>query len=281
MSGRLLRVAWVAALGIVCGCDRPKPAGDTPPPPPPSDGGDRPATRGPKLPLTDGFEGAALADFWRPGDYGSGLYEPGAVALSKDRSRGGAGSVRITVKEGDVDRRGDDGQKVERAELHSGAYPFLDRDVWYGFSFLLPEDFPVVNNRLVIAQCKQSDVEGSPLLGQRFRAGRHYLTIRPPGATGNDDVRPLPELRLGRWVDMVYHLRYSFGDDGRIEVWMDGKRVVEYAGPTAVKSAADRFYHKVGLYRDRWKQPMTMYADNYTVGDSFEAVDPARFEQRR
>jgi hypothetical protein len=53
------------------------------------------------------------------------------------------------------------------------------------------------------------------------------------------------------------------------------------AGPTASKSAADRFYHKVGLYRDRWKQPMTMYVDNYTLGESFEAVDPARFDQRR
>jgi hypothetical protein len=284
MRDLVLWAAFVTSLGTMSGCDRAKPEaqpaggadGSSP-----AKGSGEPVQAGPKLPLTDGFEGDAIAAFWRAGNYGAGLYEPGAVVVTTDRARSGARSARITVKEGDVERLGDDGQKVERAELDSGHYPFLDRDIWYGYSFLLPQDFPIVNNRLVIAQCKQSDVEGSPLIGQRFRAGYHYLTIRPPGASGNDDIRPLPEIRLGRWVDMVYHLRYSYGDDGRIEVWMDGVRVVDYTGPTASKSAADRFYHKVGLYRDRWKQPMTMYVDNYTLGESFEAVDPARFDQRR
>ncbi len=36
---------------------------------------------------------------------------------------------------------------------------------------------------------------------------------------------------------------------------------------------------RAGLYRDRWPEPMTIYFDNYTVGESFEAVDPARFDR--
>jgi hypothetical protein len=36
--------------------------------------------------------------------------------------------------------------------------------------------------------------------------------------------------------------------------------------------------NKIGLYRDRMKQPMTIYFDNYALGDSYETVDPARFE---
>ena len=50
-----------------------------------------------------------------------------------------------------------------------------------------------------------------------------------------------------------------------------------YEGPTASGAGADRFYNKVGLYRDRWREPMTMYVDNYTLGDSFDQVDPSRF----
>ena len=46
------------------------------------------------------------------------------------------------------------------------------------------------------------------------------------------------------------------------------------------EAGADRFYNKVGLYRDRWKEPMTMYLDNYTLGDSFEGVDPSTFDRR-
>ena len=79
---------------------------------------------------------------------------------------------------------------------------------------------------------------------------------------------------------MVYHVRYSLEKDGRIEVWRDGNRVVSYTGPTASVRGAHRFYNKVGLYRDRWKAPMTMYVDNYTLGDSFESVDPSTFDRR-
>jgi hypothetical protein len=200
--------------------------------------------------------------------------------VSQDYARGGTRSARITVKPGDVEQRGDDGKRVERAELDSGHFPLLGRDVWYGFSFLLPPNFPIVDNRLIITQWKQSDVEGSPLIGQRFRAGRHSLTIRPPGAAGSGTSYLLPNLRLGRWTDMIYHVRYSHGEDGRIEVWTDANRVVSYEGPTASEAGANRFYHKVGLYRDRWEQPMTMYVDNYRLGDGFDRVDPSQFDRR-
>ena len=61
---------------------------------------------------------------------------------------------------------------------------------------------------------------------------------------------------------------------------MNGSRVVTYKGLTAFNEGEDNIYNKVGLYRDRWKVPMTIYFDNYTLADSFAAVDPARFDQR-
>lgn len=138
----------------------------------------------------------------------------------------------------------------------------------------------MVDNRLVIGTIRQSDVEGSPLLGQRFGAGRHALTVRPPGASASGKPLDLPALNLGRWADMVYHLRYATGRDGAIDVWVDGQPVLAYTRATASDKGMDPFYHKVGLYRDRWKQPMTQYLDNYTVGDSRDGVDPATFERR-
>jgi Polysaccharide lyase len=280
MRIKALLVILAATFETVGGCNRATPSAGSV-----GVGDVRPSSadgRGPDtiLPLADGFESGSLAAFWLPGNYGTGLYAPGAVMVSKDYARSGIRSARITVKEGDVEQRGDDGRSVERAELDSGHYPLLGRDVWYGFSFLLPADFPVVDNRLVIASWKQSDVEGSPLIGQRFRGGRHSLTIRPPGLNGSGKSYRLPDIRLGRWVDMVYRVRYSLVDEGCIEVWMDGVRVVSYKGPTASASGANRFYNKVGLYRDRWKEPMAMYVDNYTLGDSFESVDPSTFDRR-
>ena len=79
---------------------------------------------------------------------------------------------------------------------------------------------------------------------------------------------------------MVYHSRFSRGEDGLVEVWMNGSCVVTYKGSTAFKEGEDSIYNKVGLYRDRWKEPMTIYFDNYTLADRFAAVDPARFDQK-
>jgi hypothetical protein len=232
---------------------------------------------GPGFSLFDQFEGDSLAPFWRPGNYGAGRYAPGAIALSKDYARTGTQSVRITVREGDIEQVGDDGLRTERAELDSGQHPFLGRDVWYGFSVLIPPGFPVIDNRLVIAQWKQSGLSGSPLVAQRFRAGKHDLTIRMQESVRRRFKRyDLPKIEFGRWNDMVYHIRFSSAPDGSVNVWMNGSHVVAYQGATAFPNGEKLIYNKFGLYRDRWKEPMTNYFDNYAIGDSFEAVDPAK-----
>ena len=161
--------------------------------------------------------------------------------------------------------------------MDSGERPLLGRDVWYGFSFLIPPGFPIVDTRLVISQWKQSGLEGSPLVAQRFRNGRHYVTLRDLETLGRwrEEV-DLPPIVPGRWNDMVYHLRFAADSSGLVEVWMNGQRVVRSTGAIASPRGKDRFYHKVGLYRDRMAEPMTIYIDNYAIGESFEDVDPAR-----
>jgi Polysaccharide lyase len=265
-----------AALSL-CGCG--PGVGPTGAPEPPADDAPQPRRATPHL--FDGFEADTVAAFWRAGDAGSGRFAPGAVAVSADHARTGKRSVRITVREGDVEQGGGDGASTERAELDSGTHPFAGRDLWYGFSFLVPPGFPVVETRLVVAQWKQAGVDGGPLVGQRYRSGTHHLTVRdwttPQGAR---KTYPLPAIRPGRWTDMVYHLRPRADDAGLVEVWVDGVRVVSHKGPTVSRAGEDRVYSKIGLYRDRMKEPMTIYFDNYTLGDHFAAVDPSRFDRR-
>jgi hypothetical protein len=226
--------------------------------------------------LRDGFEGKTLEDFWLPGNYGSGLHVPGAIRLSTNYVRSGRQSAEITVREGDIDAAGDDDTRVERAELDSGHFRLRGRDAWYGFSLLVPKDFPIIDDRLVIASCKQSDVS-RPIVAQRFRNGKHTVTVESQGRKESYNLPPIP---LGEWINMVYHLRYSTGSDGLVEIWMNGKQVVRYSGPAADPDAKNAFYNKIGLYRDRIKVPMTIYYDNYGMGGSKEAVDPEQINQR-
>ena len=46
----------------------------------------------------------------------------------------------LAVREGDIEQKGDDGNRTERAELDSGRHAFVG-DVWYRFSFLIPPGF--------------------------------------------------------------------------------------------------------------------------------------------
>jgi hypothetical protein len=238
-----------------------------------------PAKRAALPVLRDGFEGEALASFWRPGDHGVGRYAPDAVQLTDEHARGGRRSARITLRQGEA-QSGDVGQASERAELDSGRREILDVDAWCGWSFRLPENFPIVDKRLVLAQWRQSELEGSALVAQRFRNGRHYLMVRDWNEReGELREYELPPIVPGRWNDMVWRARFTRGKDGLIEVYMNGELVVSHAGTTAGPGGKDTFYHKVGLYRDGWHEPVTVHVDSYALGGSFEDVDPARFPE--
>ena len=268
----LLRALCIAA-SIVAGCDGGPPEKRVAPVESAEEKAELPVLR-------DGFEGDALAPFWLAGDHGSGRYAPGAVVVTDERARSGRRSARITVCEGDVAQLGDSGQENERAELDSGKRALLGREAWCGYSFLVPDGFPIVDTRLVLSQWKQSELPGSPLVAQRFRGGRHYVTVRDwDELDGEFRHYELPPIAPGRWNDMVCRVRFSRGTDGLVEIWMNGERVVRFTGTTAGSEGRDFFYHKLGLYRDRMAEPMTVYIDNYSLGGGFDEVDPARFPE--
>ncbi len=209
--------------------------------------------------IQDDFEADSIGAFWLPGNYGSGLYAPGAVKLSTEYHRSGRQCMEVTVHPGDVASPGDDGLTTERADLDSGHYPLLGHRAVYRFSVLFPTNFPIVDTRLVFGTCKQSDVP-RPIVAERFRRGRHTLTIE---AQKKRSIYALPTITLGKWHDVQYEIRYANDRSGKVVVWFDGAKVVDYTGPTAEPGSKNAFYHKMGLYRDHLARPMTAYFDAF------------------
>lgn len=211
--------------------------------------------------LRDDFEDEHPAFFWLPGNYGSGLYAPGAIKISTNYARSGTKSLEVTVRKGDMASPGAGGIITERADLDSGHFPLLGMEATYSFSVLFPKNFPIVDTRLVFGTCKQSDVP-RPILAQRFRNGRHTFSIESQGRRNDYN---LPKISLGQWHDIKYRIRYATDSSGLIEAWFDGKKVVSYSGPTAEPTFKNAFYHKLGLYRDEFPQPMTAYFDKFSM----------------
>lgn len=139
----------------------------------------------------------------------------------------------------------------------------------------VPQDFPIVPVRLVVAQWKQycgGDAkpcsDDSPVLAVRYVGGVLRITqdIEHKQHVLFAEKRDL----RGKWLDLRFQVRFTPEKTGSVVAWLDGKQVVDFVGVTANPentvtgySVGGRFYFKMGLYRNVMKEPMTVYLDEY------------------
>lgn len=218
----------------------------------------------------DGFEQPKLASVWI-----ALKMVPGAFSTQNKIVRSGQSAARITVRANDrFEAASDNGAASERDELMEAPrfWSQSGRTYKYPFSLYLPQDFPIVDTRLVIAQWKQfCEWPGgcrpdNPVLAVRYVGGVLSIT-RKTDAGEVTTYRSQGEMR-GRWLDFRFVTRFSQRDDGAIDGWMNGARIAQYRGVTAYRAArgypAHGFvYFKMGLYRDLMQQPMTIYLDDF------------------
>jgi hypothetical protein len=190
--------------------------------------------------------------------------------------RTGHSAAMITLKSGDVFEAGIGKSKdTERDELREAdrLVSVEGKTYEYKFSLFLPDSFPVVPVRLVIAQWKQycggnilcSD--DSPVLAVRYVSGKLFITIKNDTTNitayqTNDEIR-------NRWLDFKFQVCFSRRNNGRINAWLNDNQIIKYNGITCYSSKkgySDKsyFYFKTGLYRDLMAEPMTIYLDEYS-----------------
>jgi hypothetical protein len=115
--------------------------------------------------------------------------------------------------------------------------------------------------------------------------------VQPDGASG--PAATLPDPFAGDcWVDMIYHLRASSEEagklrpDGVLEVWANGAPIAVLHGRIGYYSADPtkrEIFFKFGPYRDAGTgrdYTTTVYFDSFTRGSSYSEVDPANFPGR-
>ena len=221
----------------------------------------------------DGFETPTLSRVWS-----NDRFEPGAVEMQTNIVRAGHSAAKITVRSRDKFEAGINGNKdSERAELLEAKKLVAKENVDYEYSFseFIPADFPIVTNRLVIAQWKQycggdnkPCSDDSPVVAVRFVGGRLYVTRQI--SRHQEKLFETKDVLRGKWTDFKFQIRFTTGTNGFIKAWMNGKQVADYAGTTAYPENAttgyarpSHFYFKMGLYRDLMPEPMTIYIDEY------------------
>jgi len=223
-----------------------------------------------QLPVSDGFESKTLSRLWE-----TDKFEKTAVNIQQQIVHSGQSALKITLHEGDKYEAGNDSSKEsERAEL-TEARKLVSKEgnrYEYAFSMFIPKDFPIVPTRLVIAQWKQHCGQGiceddSPVLALRYSSGIFQITIQT-GPKKNVFYETKEDIR-GKWLNFKFQTRFTRTDSGYINAWINDKQVIDYSGKTCY--SAERgygpisyFYFKMGLYRDKMPEPMTIYIDDYS-----------------
>ena len=90
------------------------------------------------------------------------------------------------------------------------------------------------------------------------------------------DKLDLGPLVVGKWIDLVCHIRWSTSEDNALtECWRDG----QYRGKRTHRNAVAARPHnlRVGMYQTTAiDHPRTVYVDNVRIGTGYAAVNPAR-----
>lgn len=224
--------------------------------------------------IYDGFESKSLSNIWN-----QKLLAPNSFEIQSKVVRSGKSAIKIVLNPGDNFQPKEKSSKaternelVEQKELISSE----NQDYSYKFSIFLPEDFPIVDTRLVLAQWKQKDENNAatidnPILALRYVNGELFITLQTTEKK-NKIFSTTEEIR-GKWLDFKFEVKFSRKNNGFIHIWLNNKQIVTYSGETAYNKAhgyplEGKFYFKMGLYRDCMNESMTVYFDDYNKTQS-------------
>ena len=211
------------------------------------------------LHVEDDFEGNINKKYWN-----LKRIEPELWSISSKHCHSGKKSLKITVITGAKKEVGNDGIDTERSEFSEdySICPNHNEDVSYEFAVFFPNDFAIIDNRLVFAQWKQiTEKPFSPALSFRYRNGELCFDINRESQERKSFYKTI-DLR-GKWH--VFKTRFKIGknNDGYCKVFMDGKSFMDYKGEIGYKFKVDLIYFKFGLYRDKVDTPQSVYFDSF------------------
>ncbi len=144
----------------------------------------------------------------------------------------------------------------------------INQEYWIGFSVFIPADFVVDTENLtdIILQIQATPDPGedyrSPIFAISIDANDWEIISRwdsralsPAGNNfeGSEIVyrNPLGS-DIGKWTDWVIHVKWSYQDDGFLEIWRDGSRVTTRTGPNCANDTVGPRI-ALGVYKWPWR----------------------------
>lgn len=180
-----------------------------------------------------------------------------------------------------------------RSELRAVASaPVEGEDTWYGFSIYLPAPYDRDEIGETLAQWHSTADPGessqNPPLALKIKDGKWVLSSRwNPFQPTVSSKSQQASFQFGphdtnKWTDWVFRIRWTYGNDGEMQVWKDGQLVLSRKGPNTYNDKVMPYF-KMGIYKSAWKSKVgnvkerTVYHDEVRIaghGSSYSDVAP-------
>jgi len=133
---------------------------------------------------------------------------------------------------------------------------------WYGERLFVPNDWVLDSSRAVDIVMQWHAVRGNwkaTFPNLEISIGNTNWFIRQ--SYGSAQTKPTraqkildDQVQPGSWVSWVIHAKWSPGADGLLQIWKDGKPVMDSKGPNVYSTIGEEYtpYLKTGIYRPEW-----------------------------
>jgi hypothetical protein len=171
-----------------------------------------------------------------------------SAQLVSSPTRNGQYAARFQLNRGDPDV-----SSSKRAELSKVGLEPATVERWYGFSIFLPSSWARDPSAEIVTQWHHAGSTGSPPLSLNTRDGRWEISQHWEGHSNNIALPGMYETE--RWTDWVFHIKWSAGSDGLVQIWKDGQPVSGFENRTGKNKYNDGqgVYMKFGIYKWDWK----------------------------
>jgi hypothetical protein len=169
-------------------------------------------------------------------------------------------------------KRNDNGEHISFFDVNGGEY-------WIGFSSYLPVSWGFDKKEELIFQLHGNSGDRSPPIGLYINGDEWYWYLRwQPDPKGKYSVAGEKQLwrekyEKGKWVDWVIHAKWSYNDDGFLEIFKDGVSIVTNYGPNCFNDKEGMRGPQTGIYKWPWLHGPSDVTERVVYLDDFKVIE--------
>jgi hypothetical protein len=180
-----------------------------------------------------------------------------------------AGIYRFELHQGENRANGNDPDTKDRSELEHKTDIPKGKETWGSYSFMIEKGDPIlVYLDTVIGQWHSDQGVAPPLTFQFYK--EKFRVASRSGTSRNRTFKQhyLADMKREEWNHLVFRIKFDTNDRGLLQVWLNGKQIVNEEKANIGYSDSAYNYWKFGIYRKTYPIPLSMQYANMEISNS-------------